>query len=200
MTQDGQTPEQLESELREQVILLLKKSGWYQGRRIDISKYKERCSEQGIELFPAAAAFLEEYSGIDRVAHFKYMLNHLDGPARESEWHEYEFHFVPNAVEELNCQAEMHIITTAAQEDCYCLGLSGYYYPAVTAIGRSGKLYLLHDYEPTVRVFDHLLESMEHEVGELDMITSSLLEPNQIMVQTVYGPQLSPEKVPNPFQ
>ncbi|MNJ44665.1 hypothetical protein D3C77_397230 [compost metagenome] len=190
---------QVGSEQEELILLLLKKSRWYAGRKIDISSYEAYCKEQGIDLFPAAVTFLQEFSGIDPIVHFKYYYDHMEQPTSESGWHEYEFNFIPNAVAELECEAEMFAIAKIAQEDLFCLGLSGYYYSAVTAIGRSGKLYLLHDYEPQVRVFSTLLESMMHEVGHHSIIKSSLLQSNQIEVRTLNGLEMSPGVVKNPF-
>lgn len=42
--------------------------------------------------------------------------------------------------------------------------MMGYYYPAVCAIGRSGKLYFKHDYDDNVQVFDSTLETISHEL------------------------------------
>jgi len=58
---------------REQMILLLEKSGWQKGRYVDISEFVQQCEEQGIELFASAKKFLEEFIGIERYAHFKYI-------------------------------------------------------------------------------------------------------------------------------
>ncbi|GGG01829.1 hypothetical protein GCM10010912_53330 [Paenibacillus albidus] len=185
--------------LREQMQLLLQKAGWYPGRHVDLSGYKRRCEQQGVELFPAAQAFLEEFSGIDNEVHFKYYTDHEEAQEMETGWHEYDFNFEPDAVERFHCKAELEIIIRHAQEDCYCLGLSGYYYPAVTAIGRSGKLYLLHDYNPQVLVFDSLQASMSHELGHLQLVESSLYGENRLLLPTVAGLKWLPENVPNPF-
>ena len=40
----------------------LRKAGWYEGRKIDLTKYEEAF---GCELFPAARKFLEEYGDLD---------------------------------------------------------------------------------------------------------------------------------------
>ena len=42
----------------------LKKAGWYEGRKIDLSKYEEAYAKIGCELFPAARKFLEEYGDL----------------------------------------------------------------------------------------------------------------------------------------
>lgn len=43
----------------------LRKAGWYEGRKIDLSKYEEAYAKLGCELFPAARKFLEEYGDLD---------------------------------------------------------------------------------------------------------------------------------------
>ena len=42
----------------------LKKAGWYEGRKIDLTKYEEAYAKIGCELFPAARKFLEEFGDL----------------------------------------------------------------------------------------------------------------------------------------
>lgn len=42
----------------------LRKAGWYEGRKIDLTKYEEAYAKIGCELFPAARKFLEEYGDL----------------------------------------------------------------------------------------------------------------------------------------
>ena len=42
----------------------LRKAGWYEGRKIDLSKYEEAYAKIGCEMFPAARKFLEEYGDL----------------------------------------------------------------------------------------------------------------------------------------
>ena len=42
----------------------LRKAGWYEGRKIDLTKYEEGYAKLGCELFPAARKFLEEYGDL----------------------------------------------------------------------------------------------------------------------------------------
>ncbi|MBE1441756.1 SUKH-3 domain-containing protein [Paenibacillus sp. OAS669] len=183
---------------REQMKLLLKKAGWHEGRHVDISGFERRCNEQGIDLFDSAKAFLQEFAGIDDTVYFKYHHSH-DSRFSDS-WYDYTFDFKPDALEELTSTEDYYDIVKFAQEDCFCLGESGYYYSAVAAIGRSGKLYFKHDYEDVVRVFDDLLESMEHELNGHELVLSSLFEENKVIVSTLWGKRVSPDKRPNPFQ
>lgn len=43
----------------------LRKAGWYEGRKIDLTKYEKAYAEVGCKLFPAAKKFLEEYGDLD---------------------------------------------------------------------------------------------------------------------------------------
>ncbi|MFW5433553.1 SUKH-3 domain-containing protein [Paenibacillus apiarius] len=183
---------------QEQMVLLLKKAGWHEGRQVDISRFELHCREEGVELFDSAKHFLQEFSGIDDMVFFKY---HHDVPESRfaDSWHEYTFNFLPNALEEISRPEDYREILAFAQEDCFCLGESGYYYPAVAAIGRSGKLYLKHDYENDVRVFDTLIQSMEHELSHLDIVISSLHEKNEVVLPTLWGNKIFPVKRQNPF-
>ena len=42
----------------------LRKAGWYEGRKIDLTKYEEEYAKIGCEMFPAARKFLEEYGNL----------------------------------------------------------------------------------------------------------------------------------------
>lgn len=156
---------------REQMILLLKKAGWYPGRKVDISNFEHQCQENGIELFDSAKRFLEEYIGIDRSVDFK--SGHSCKEIGESSYR-YSFFFISSPLDEITYEDEYEEILDFIEEDCFYLGESGYYNEAVVAIGRSGKLYFKHDYSYEVWVFDDLIESMERELSDFDIVTSSL--------------------------
>lgn len=69
----------------------LRKAGWYEGRKIDLTKYEEEYAKLGLELFPAARKFLEEYGEL----HFydKYEALHLkDG-----------YHITESSTESIYC-------------------------------------------------------------------------------------------------
>lgn len=165
--------EELKSEItkREQMILLLKKSGWYEGRHVDISEFEQQCNEGGIELFDSAKKFLEEFIGIENYVEFKYL--HPCDDIGECD-QDYIFDFITNPHDKIYCNQYQKILDFI-EEDCFYLGQSGYYYPAVVAIGRSGKLYFKHDYNNKVQVFDNLIHSMLSELDDMNIITSSLL-------------------------
>ncbi len=50
--------------INERTYFLLKKSGWYQGRRVDIDNGLEKLALQNIELTEAQKAFLREFGGL----------------------------------------------------------------------------------------------------------------------------------------
>lgn len=75
---------------------------------------------------------------------------------------------------------QYNAILNFARENCFCLGQSGYYYPAVVAISRSGKLYFKHDYSNVVQVFDTLIDSMDSELAHQNILTYSLYMKNGI--------------------
>lgn len=50
--------------INERTYFLLKKSGWYQGRRVDIDNELEKLALQNIELTEAQKAFLREFGGL----------------------------------------------------------------------------------------------------------------------------------------
>lgn len=54
----------LEGDIQSRIIRILKKSGWFSGRSVDISKVRSYYAEQGIELTEAAEAFFREYYGL----------------------------------------------------------------------------------------------------------------------------------------
>lgn len=43
----------------------LRKAGWYEGRKVDLTEYEEGFSNQGCEFFSAAKKFLEEFGDLD---------------------------------------------------------------------------------------------------------------------------------------
>lgn len=42
----------------------LRKAGWYEGRKINLTKYEEAYAKIGCEMFPAARKFLEEFGDL----------------------------------------------------------------------------------------------------------------------------------------
>lgn len=159
------------------MILLLKKAGWYEGRFADITEFEQQCINNRLELFDSAKKFLQEFYGIDEYVLFK---SRNSMKSLEGTWYEYEFLFKLNLDREILKYKDFKSILSCAKEDCFYIGESGYYYSAVVAIGRSGKLYFKHDYTDKVQVFDTLLESMESEVANHNILTYSLYMQNDI--------------------
>ena len=64
---------------------LLKKAGWYEGRKIDITNYVRSLEDSGYEVFDAAREFLEEYGELEFVLNYEF-----EGEIRSDE-HSTEF-------------------------------------------------------------------------------------------------------------
>lgn len=72
----------------------LRKAGWYEGRKIDLTKYEEGYAKLGLEIFPAARKFLEEYG---------------------------ELHFYDKY--EALCLEDGYSVTESTTESVYCCGI-----------------------------------------------------------------------------
>lgn len=57
----------------------LRKAGWFEGRKIDVSHYEKKFTELGYEFFPAARRFLEEFGDlhIEDKIYSKYLKNNV---------------------------------------------------------------------------------------------------------------------------
>lgn len=170
---------------KEQLKELLKVTGWFEGRCTDISKFELICEEEDIKIFESAKKFLREFSGIKNVVYLSYDKDdtrclydftfdfdiatlceksnfnkkYLRQQKRPTLWKEYE-----EKGEDFDDYKDFEAIEQFAKEDCICVGLFGYYYAGIMAIGQSGKLYVKHDYGDLVEVFDNILDAMESEL------------------------------------
>lgn len=170
---------------REQLTELLKAAGWYEGRCIDISEFQAICEEENIDIFESAEKFLREFSGIKNVVYLSYDKDdkrcgydfsfdfyitalcenlsfnkkHLSLEIRPTLWKEYE-----EKGEQFDDYEDFEAIMEFAKEDCICVGLFGYYYPGIMAVGKSGKLYIKHDYGDIVEAFDNIIDAIEYEL------------------------------------
>lgn len=141
-------------------IFLLKKAGWYEERRVDLSKIYLKYKEKNLIPFEKAETFLSEFYGLSGSINFNYK-NTLNKISTGN----YFFHFgdiLENDEYEIE---EYKSILKVAKEECFYLGISGNYLPARVAIGKSGKLYFKHDYEDKVHIFNSLIESIKYEIG-----------------------------------
>lgn len=55
----------------------LRKAGWYEGRKIDLTKFEEQYAKIGCELFPAARKFLEEFGDLKICDKFEFPYGNL---------------------------------------------------------------------------------------------------------------------------
>ncbi|EPY6471524.1 SUKH-3 domain-containing protein [Clostridium sporogenes] len=58
--------------LEEKVIKLLKKAGWYENRKIDITEQIKCFEDNGYEMFDAARDFLEQYGNLKFILQYEF--------------------------------------------------------------------------------------------------------------------------------
>lgn len=68
----------------EKVVYLLKKSGWYEGRKTDISKLVEMLEEAGFEVFEKAREFMTEFDDLKMLQEAPYYDNDEEYPRYNS--------------------------------------------------------------------------------------------------------------------
>ncbi len=142
----------------EQLEKILELSEWYSGRDVDIAEFEHFCLVNFISFFPEARKFLREFSMLENVVYVSFK------STGEKCLYDYNFHINAPLASKLYKSKEYKEIIKFAGEACICVGLMGYYYPGVTAIGKSGKIYINHDYSDTVNVYDSFIESIDGEL------------------------------------
>lgn len=147
----------------------------FTGRRIekdleivDIERYYEK---NNVFLFNSAKEFFKEYGKIIKLVYLCF--------EEENSYYDLNFQFCPNEFIELSeimndedysCER----ILKFANEECIVLGLLGYYYPGVLAIGESGDFYLHHyDYSDNVLKFKSMIELLDYEIPKKNIIEIS---------------------------
>ncbi|MBC2345045.1 hypothetical protein HBP72_01680 [Listeria welshimeri] len=143
---------------RAQYLKILQSIGWYKGRKVDIQAFKQEALEKNAPFSEQIRSFLAEYSNLDTTVFIGFESNH------SKPCYHYTFIITKEISSYLYKTNDYKEIIRFADEETLCIGMMGYYYPAVCAIGKSGKLYFKHDYDDNVQVFDSILESISHEL------------------------------------
>ncbi len=159
----------------ERILQALKKAGWYDGRKTDISDVIEYYSKRNITLFPKAAAFFEEFRGIDKGWYVKtenpnfcpdFFFQLFPYPASYStEVRDYMYDDADYRIPSEDYEGAM----AAAGENIVMVGEIGYYYPARVWISDSETLYCTHEYDYDVLKFSTVNELIYHELLSLDL-------------------------------
>jgi hypothetical protein len=150
----------------EQYAKILRMAGWYEGRQEDVKKFEELARANNMPFTSAMQQFLQEFGELNAVVYvaMKRTPNYIGDADKTST--EYDFTFNTSYKESLDLSEseEYDEICLCVQEKILCIGEIGYYYPAVCAIGESGKLYFKHDYSDSVEVYYSLLEAVAGEL------------------------------------
>ena len=144
--------------LYDKYIKILQMAGWYEGRMADIRNYEQEAYAGHIILTKAMKKFLYEYAELDSILYLGF--ESTNGAAL----YDFSFRITPSQPYLLLNTKEYREICSFAKEKTLCVGKMGYYYPAVCAVGESGKLYLKHDYADSVEVFDSIIDSIAFEL------------------------------------
>ena len=72
---------------------LLEKAGWYEGRKIDITKQVEFLEQEGYEVFDAAKKFMEKYGELNIKATYIDFQGEEDYDEHSTEYEELKFYY-----------------------------------------------------------------------------------------------------------
>ena len=154
----------LSGDKSERIRQAMEYAGWFPGRNVDITEVEKYYSNIGIKLFPKALNFFREFYGIEtrwgidtKGLNFDFNLFPYSGV---DDLKDYIF-------EDSDCtiySEDYKYVQDTANEKIVLLGIIGYYYPAIVWIGESGCLYVDHDYDIKIRVFDDIFDFIEFEL------------------------------------
>ena len=162
---------------REKIYTMLRLAGWYENRKVDISKAESYYKSIDLEMFDSVKAFYREFYGIAEDWYIK---------VEDINWAP-DFEFMLFPFENVNFgikdymfdDAEYKILSlgyknvlSLAKEECVIIGNIGYYYPARVWMDKRGNFYTTHEYSDDVKVFASVIELIEDELScvELDTV------------------------------
>lgn len=162
----------------EKVIRCLKKAGWYEGRKTDITEVESYYSGRGITLTEPQKDIFREFYGIAEGWYFNY-----DGDLRRC-GPDFEFYLMPgNAPElfyiddrldptddlnyDLDLVRDMQNLEQMAGEMPVFIGRSGYHYPSLIYAARSGRLWTLSNLGGDHQSHDNMVSIIKY-TGEFE--------------------------------
>lgn len=159
----------LSGDKSERIRQAMECAGWFPGRNVDITEVEKYYLDNGITLFPKALDFFREFYGIERRwgidtkgLNFDF---YLFPDSRLYDLKDYMF----DDSEYTKYSEDYMYVQDTANEKIILLGKIGYYYPAIVWIGESGSLYVDHDYDTEIRVFNDIFDFIEFELGREKM-------------------------------
>ncbi len=158
----------------ERIVQILRKAGWYPGRRVDISHVLDYYQGQGVALNGPAISFHEEYSGIASQWYFMHTnsarhapdFNFLlfpQPPEYRTDIKDFMYSGPAGSIE----SDEYSTAKAFAGEPIVLIGEIGCYYPARVWIGGSGTLYSTHEYNNDILGFDSVPKLLLAELSNL---------------------------------
>lgn len=161
--------EKLSGTIEEKILMMLKKAGWYQGRKVNIDEVIDYFSKFGIVLSDKAKEFIAEYYKIKEYWYFD--------TTKMNRAADFEFMFFPypkSYCDDVNdfmyddlkgeLESDEYRAVKAYDTNIYMIGEIGYYYPARVWIGDSGTLFCTHDYNDEVLAFNSVIELIKYEI------------------------------------
>lgn len=154
----------LSGDKSERIRQAMEYAGWFPGRNVDITEVEKYYLDNGITLFPKALDFFREFYGIEPIWYI------------DKIGFDFNFYLFPSCGlcdikdymfggKECTIPSEDYMyVQDIANEKIILLGEIGYYYPAIVWIGESGSLYVDHDYDTEIRVFDDIFDFIKSEL------------------------------------
>lgn len=170
----------LQGNKAERICQALKKSGWFYGRKVDISPVIDYYQNRNIALSAKAISFFQEYYGIagkwyievinlEYAADFEFQLFPYP-PEYRIDIRDFMYDDSNFLIE----SEEYKNVMDYAKESIVMVGEIGYYYPARVWIGDSGRIYGTHDYEDRVLKFDSIIQLIDHELSGRNLESISM--------------------------
>ena len=155
----------------ERIVQALRKAGWYDGRKTEISSVLTYYKKWNIELNEDVIHFFEEYYGIAGRWYIE-VENLAWGPDFEFLLFPYPENQKMEIVDFMYDDSEYRMeseeyraVKEYAKENIILVGEIGYYYPARVWIGNSGTFYCTHDYEEDCLKFDSVIALISYELS-----------------------------------
>lgn len=165
----------LQGDKTEKIYQVLRKAGWFYGRRVDISSVLDYYQKRNIELSPQAISFFQEYYGIASRWYIE-VTNLEHGADFEFQLFPYPKEFRQDVRDFMYDDSDYKIETDEyrnakaySNEYIVMIGEIGYYYPARVWIGDSGTIYCTHEYEDNVIKFDSVVQLIHYELLSHDL-------------------------------
>ncbi len=140
---------------------ILMAAGWYEGRNEDVLPFKQYANQTSVAFSEAIRSFLASYSNLSTA--------YLGFESSDSKaGFDFTFDLSVETAKKVQSWSDFKSILGFAKEKVLCIGLFGFYYPGVCAIGASGQIYIKHDYTDTVQMCSTMFDCIALELKHHD--------------------------------